>query len=95
MLVVSVFFGISKGDVISCIKNKITWPAGLIYAIGEITVIMSMQKIFDNVSYCAFLIRIAQALDIILAYHIYKEGKITFQYLFAILQIVLLYFFFF
>ena len=95
MLIISIYFGINKDNIISCIKNKITWSAGLIYAIGEITVIMSMQKVFDNVSYCAFLIRIAQALAIILAYHIYKEGKICFQYLFAFLQLILLYFFFF
>ncbi len=95
MICFSFCFGIKKEDIISCIKLKSTWTAGIIYALGEITVIMAMQKIFNNVSVCIFLIRVAQAVDLILAYHIYKEGKIGFQYMFAVLQIIVVYFFFF
>ena len=95
MILFSFCFGIKKEDIVSCIKLKDTRTAGIIYALGEIVVIMAMQKIFNNVSVCIFLIRVAQALDLILAYHIYKEGKIGFQYMFALLQIIVVYFFFF
>lgn len=95
MILFSLCFGIKKEDIISCIKLKNTWIAGIIYALGEIVVIMAMQAVFNNVSICIFLIRVAQAFDLILAYHIYKEGKIGFQYIFAILQIIVVYFFFF
>jgi len=95
MLIFALISKIEKEDLVSCIKEKDTWIAGIIYALGEIIVIMAMQKIFNNVSVCIFIIRIAQAFDLILAYHIYKEGKISWQYLFAIIQIISFYFFFF
>ncbi len=68
--------------------------AGLIYAVGEIILIFSMQYFFP-VLVAVFLVRFAQSLDLILAYHIEKEGKIGTQYLFATGTVFLSYFFFF
>lgn len=68
--------------------------AGALYAAGEIILIFSMQFFFP-VLVAIFLVRVAQALDLILACHIEKEGKVGIQYFFAICIIVLAYFFFF
>ncbi|MBR1777143.1 MAG: hypothetical protein IJ752_00960 [Alphaproteobacteria bacterium] len=68
--------------------------AGALYAAGEMVFIFSMQSFFP-VIVAIFLVRVAQASDLILAYHIEKEGKAGIQYFFAICIIVLAYFFFF
>ena len=68
--------------------------AGIVYAAGEMILIFSMQSIFPVVA-AIFLIRLAQSLDLVLAYHLEKEGKAGVQYFFALGTIVLAYFFFF
>ena len=68
--------------------------AGALYAAGEIILIFSMQFFFP-VLVAIFLVRVSQALDLILAYHIEKEGRARIQYFFAVCIIVLAYFFFF
>ena len=68
--------------------------AGIVYAAGEMILIFSMQSFFPVVA-AIFLIRLAQSLDLILAYHLEKEGKAGVQYFFALGTIVLAYFFFF
>lgn len=68
--------------------------AGALYAAGEMILIFSMQFFFP-VLVAIFLVRVAQAADLILAYHIEKEGRAGIQYFFAICIIVLAYFFFF
>ncbi len=68
--------------------------AGVIYALGEMILIFSMQSFFPVVA-AIFLIRLAQSIDLLLAYHLEKEGKAGVQYFFALGTIVLAYFFFF
>lgn len=68
--------------------------AGSLYAAGEMILIFSMQSFFP-VIVAIFLIRLAQGIDLILAYHISKEGKAGVQYFFGICIVVLAYFFFF
>ena len=68
--------------------------AGIFYAAGEMILIFSMQSFFPVIA-AIFLIRLAQSIDLILAYHLEKEGKAGVQYFFALGTIVLAYFFFF
>lgn len=68
--------------------------AGVVYAAGEMVVIFSMQSFFPVVT-AVFLIRLAQSVDLLLAYHLTKEGKAGVQYFFALGTIALSYFFFF
>ena len=68
--------------------------AGSIYAAGEMILIFSMQSFFP-VIVAIFLIRLAQGIDLILAYHISKEGTAGVQYFFGVCIVVLAYFFFF
>ena len=83
-----------KVDVSKFFTTRHFIVAGALYAAGEMILIFSMQFFFP-VIVAIFLIRVAQALDLILAYHIEKEGNAGIQYFFAICIIVLAYFFFF
>lgn len=56
--------------------------------------IFSMQSFFPVIA-AIFLIRLAQSVDLVLAYHLEKEGKAGVQYFFALGTIALAYFFFF
>lgn len=68
--------------------------AGVVYASGEMILIFSMQSFFSVVT-AIFLIRLAQSIDLLLAYHLEKEGKAGIQYFFASGMIFSAYFFFF
>ena len=68
--------------------------AGALFAAGEMVFTFSLQSSFP-VIVAIFLIRTAQALDLILACHLEKEGKPGIQYFFALSMIVAAYFFFF
>ncbi len=68
--------------------------AGCVYALGEMILIFSMQSFFPVIA-AVFLIRLAQSIDLVLAYHLEKEGHPGLQYFFALGTIVLAYFFFF
>ena len=68
--------------------------AGAVYALGELILIFSMQSFFPVIA-AIFLIRVAQSIDLVLAYHLHKEGSAGVQYFFALGMIILSYFFFF
>lgn len=68
--------------------------AGIVYAAGEMILIFSMQSFFPVIA-AIFLIRLAQSVDLLLAYHLEKEGKAGVQYFFALGTVILAYFFFF
>lgn len=53
-----------------------------------------MQSFFPVIA-AIFLIRLAQSVDLLLAYHLEKEGKAGVQYFFALGTVILAYFFFF
>ncbi len=94
MLLCSVFAVGRKVNIKSFFTTRHFIVAGALYAAGEIILIFSMQSFFP-VLVAIFLVRVAQALDLILAYHIEKEGRVGIQYFFAVCIIVLAYFFFF
>lgn len=94
MLLCSLFTVARKTKLKEFFTTRHFISAGAVYAAGEIILIFSMQSFFP-VLVAIFLIRLSQALDLILAYHIEKEGKAGIQYFFALCIIVLAYFFFF
>lgn len=94
MLLFSLIIGTTKREILVCINIKSTWIVGVLYALGEFILIAAMQYSL-GVSGSILLARIAQSFGIVLAYHIYKEGTLGLQYAFAIIQILLSYFYFF
>lgn len=79
-------------------KSFVTTPyyifAGVLWAVGGMLAVFAMQYVF-SVIIGTFLVRVAQSLDIVLAHHIYKEGKLSLQYFFGLGSLVLGYLFFF
>lgn len=94
MLAVSLFANKEELKLKQLLQTRHIVMAGVIFSIGEILLIFSMNSFFPVLA-ATFLLRIAQSIDMVLIYHIYKEGTSKVQYFFALGIITVSYFFYF
>ncbi|MCQ2914493.1 MAG: hypothetical protein MJ247_04800 [Alphaproteobacteria bacterium] len=94
MLLFSLVISGKKISVLNFFTKKVFYIAGIIFALGEVVLMFSMQYFFPVVV-ALFIVRVSQSFVLIIAHYVNKEGKISTQFLFALGMIFISYFFFF